>query len=293
MEAHAAPAATLDGFQEGEGTVHQFAADYIELDPPQGDAVFTFDGMDAVGAIANEPYSGAGQWWSNRGDSIDATLTREFDLTDVESATLRFRAWYDIEEHWDYAYVMASTDGGDTWRILPGQHTTEENPLGLSYGPGYTGRSGGGDEPSWVDEEVDLTPVAGQETLLRFEYVTDEGVNLDGLAIDDIEIPELGFLDDAESDGAWQAEGFLRLTGPMDQSFVVQVIEMGTASGGRWRWTGSRRRVQAFRLRFHAGQGGHRHRRRDRRHAPDGVVQLFASAGRPVALACPATVRWL
>jgi len=225
MEAHAAPAATLDGYQDGEGDVHQFAADYVEVKLPQGDAVFSFDGAETVGAIANQPYSGAGQWWSNRGDAIDSALTGQFDLTGLASATLRFRAWYDIEEHWDYAYVMASADGGSTWHILPGRHTTDNNPLGLAYGPAFTGKSGGG--PSWVEEQVDLTPFAGQTILLRFEYITDEGVNLDGFAIDDISIPELGFFDDAEANGRWQAEGFLRLTGPLPQRFVVQVIQMG------------------------------------------------------------------
>ena len=122
---------------------------------------------------------------------------------------------------------MASTDGGDTWRILPGRHTTEENPLDLAYGPAFTGKSGGNDGPSWVDEEVDLTPFAGEKMLLRFEYITDEGVNLDGFAIDDISIPELGFFDGAESDGPWLAEGFRRLTSPLTQRFVVQVIEIG------------------------------------------------------------------
>ena len=122
---------------------------------------------------------------------------------------------------------MASTDGGDTWRILPGQHTTEENPLSLAYGPGYTGKSGGGDGPFWVDEQVDLTPFAGKKILVRFEYITDEGVNLDGFAIDDIEIPELGFFDDAEDDGRWQAEGFSRLVRRLPQRFILQVIEIG------------------------------------------------------------------
>jgi len=227
MEAHASPALTLDDYQDGEADVHQFAADYIEVKLPQGDAVFSFDGAETVNAIANDPHSGTGQWWSNRGDAIDSTLTAEFDLSGLASATLRFRAWYDIEEHWDYAYVMASEDGGSTWHILPGRHTTDENPLSLAYGPAYTGKSGGGDTPSWVEEEVDLTPFAGKKILLRFEYITDEGVNLDGFAVDDIEIPELGFIDDAEGDGPWQADGFLRLTGPLPERFVVQVIEMG------------------------------------------------------------------
>jgi hypothetical protein len=227
MKTNASLDLTLDDDEDGEGDVHQYAADYIEVELSRGDAVFSFDGAEAVSAIGNQPYGGAGQWWSNRGDAIDSTLTTELDLTGLASATLRFRAWYDIEEHWDYAYVMASTDGGSTWRILSTQHTTEENPLGLSYGPAFTGKSGGEDGPSWVEEEADLTPFAGQKILLRFEYITDEGVNLDGFAIDDISVPELGFSDDAESDGAWQAQGFVRLTNPSPQRFLVQVIEMG------------------------------------------------------------------
>jgi immune inhibitor A len=224
---------TLTDYGEGEDSVHQFAADYIEVELADGDAVFSFDGGEAVKAIANEPHSGRGQWWSGRGDAIDSTLTGEFDLTGLESATLTFWTWYDIEEHWDYAYVMASTDGGSSWQILRGSQTSDENPLGLAYGPAYTGKSGGSEGPTWVKESIDLSPFAGQEILLRFEYITDEGVNLDGWAIDDIAIPELAFLDDGEEGRSWQAQGFQRLTAPLDQSFIVQVIEMGETTSVR------------------------------------------------------------
>jgi immune inhibitor A len=224
---------TLTDYGEGEDSVHQFAADYIEVELADGDAVFSFDGGEAVKAIANEPHSGRGQWWSGRGDAIDSTLTGEFDLTGLESATLTFWTWYDIEEHWDYAYVMASTDGGSSWQILRGSQTSDENPLGLAYGPAYTGKSGGSEGPTWVKESIDLSPFAGQEILLRFEYITDEGVNLDGWAIDDIAIPELAFLDDGEEGRSWQAQGFQRLTAPLDQRFIVQVIEMGETTSVR------------------------------------------------------------
>jgi immune inhibitor A len=224
---------TLTDYGEGEDSVPQFAADYIEVDLADGDAVFSFDGGEAVKAIANEPYSGRGQWWSGRGDAIDSTLTGEFDLTGLESATLTFWTWYDIEEHWDYAYVMASTDSGSSWQILRGSQTSDENPLGLAYGPAYTGKSGGSEGPAWVKESIDLSPLAGQEILLRFEYITDEGVNLDGWAIDDIAIPELAFLDDGEEGRSWRAQGFQRLTAPLDQRFIVQVIEMGETTSVR------------------------------------------------------------
>ena len=79
----AATSQSLSGPAEGEGSVHQFAADYIEVKPAGGDAVFTFDGATTVGVLASEPHSGHGLWWSNRGDAIDTTLTRELDLTDL------------------------------------------------------------------------------------------------------------------------------------------------------------------------------------------------------------------
>ncbi len=232
-EVEVSPATTLTDYGEGEDSVHQFAADYIEVDLAEGDAAFSFDGGEAVKVIPNEPYSGLGQWWSGRGDSIDSTLTGEFDLTGLGSATLTFWTWYDLEEPWDYAYVMASSDGGRTWQILSGRQTSDDNPLGLAYGPAYTGKSGGGDSPAWVEESIDLSPFAGQKILVRFEYITDQGINLDGWAIDDIAIPELAFFDDAEEDGSWQAQGFQRLTASLPQRFIVRVIEMGETTSVR------------------------------------------------------------
>jgi immune inhibitor A len=223
----AATSQSLSGPGAGEGSVHQFAADYIEVDPAAGDAVFTFDGATTVDVVPSGPHSGRGLWWSNRGDAIDTTLTRELDLRDLSSATLTFWTWYDIERWYDYGYVEVSTDGGDTWQVLSGRYTTEEDPLKLAYGPGYTGTSGGSEEPAWVEESIDLTPFAGQRVLLRFEYVTDSGLNLSGWAIDDIAVPELGWVDDAESDGGWEAQGFHRLEGPPPQRFIVRTIEIG------------------------------------------------------------------
>jgi len=218
---------SLDGPGEGEGTVRQFAADYIEVALANGDAIFTFDGSTTVGVVAAEPYGGHGLWWSNRGDAIDTTLTRELDLSDLSSATLTFRTWYDVENWYDYGYVEVSTDSGDTWQALSGSQTTEENPLRLAYGPGYTSISGDGEEPAWVQETIDLTPFAGQRILLRFEYVTDSGLSTSGWAIDDIAVPELGWLDDAENDGDWDARGFRRIEGPLPQRFIVRLIEIG------------------------------------------------------------------
>jgi hypothetical protein len=208
------------GRGDGDGSVHQFAADYLEVGPPEGGGVFTFDGADDI-SIGVPPFDG-GFWWSNRGDGIDSRMTREFDLTDLNSATLRFSTWFDIEEGWDYAYVAVSADDGDTWQALPGRHTSDYDPVEAAYGPGYTGRSDG-----WLQEEIDLSAYAGGNILVRFEYVTDDASNLTGFAVDGIEIPELGFSDASGEGSGWKAEGFRRITEPFAQEFIVQVIEEG------------------------------------------------------------------
>lgn len=212
---------------ETQGTVHQYAADYLELGLESGDYLVEFEGQPKVRLIPDQAHSGLAQWWSNRGDSIDTTLTREVDLQGLETATLRFWTWYNIEKPWDFAYVEASTDGGKTWTVLAGLHTTTENPLGNSFGPGYTGNSGGGKEPVWVEESIDLSPFAGKKILLRFEYITDEAVNNVGFALDDISIPDLGFSDDVEEDHGWDARGFYRTANSLRNRLTLQVIKVG------------------------------------------------------------------
>jgi len=206
-------------------TVHQYGADYILLEGHGGLRV-TFQGAPWVKVVPNDAHSGRHQWWSNYGDESDMTLTRAFDLSGLQKATLEAWLWYDIEAGWDYAYVEVSTDGGQTWHILSGKHTTDYNPNGNAFGVGYTGRSGGGPEPIWVHEQVDLSPYAGGSILLRFEYITDDAVNHPGLCIDDIAIPELNYLDDVEGDTGWEAAGFVRTDNRLPQRFVVQLIEL-------------------------------------------------------------------
>ncbi len=215
-------------------TVHQYAADYIELKGNGDDMLIDFTASTVVKLADKEPHSGRYEWWSNRADEADTTLTRAFDLRGKNRATLQVWLWYDIEEHWDYAYIEASTDGGRTWDILEGRYTVDANPNGNSFGHAYTGKSKAKrletDEakPQWVLEEIDLTPYAGQEILLRFEHVTDDAVNHPGLFVDDIAIPELGYYYDAEEgDGGWIAEGFIRTDNFVPQRFLVQLIEFG------------------------------------------------------------------
>ena len=207
--------------------VSQYAADYIKLGG-RGAVNVDFEGQKQVKLVDAEP-KGTYSWWSNRGDDADATLTRAFDLSNAKAPKLTFSLWYDIEDGWDYLYVEVSEDGGKTWKILPGKYTTSRNPAGNAFGVGWTGMSGGGESAAWVDEEIDLGSFAGKQVLVRFEYVTDDAVNRPGALLDNIAIPELGYLEDGEKGPAgWDAAGWVLTDNTLAQRWLVQLVEIGS-----------------------------------------------------------------
>ncbi|NLE43782.1 MAG: hypothetical protein GX620_03575 [Chloroflexi bacterium] len=207
-------------------TVHQYGTDYIEF---RGNRPlsFTFTGATQVGLVDTTARSGDYIWWSNRGDDSNMWLSQEFDLTDVDEATLTYWTWYDLEEDWDYAYVEVSTDGGRTWTILTTPSGTGTNPNGNSFGWAYTGASGGATS-QWIQESVDLSPYAGQAIIIRFESITDDAVNRPGFVLDDIAIPEIGYFSDFENDaGGWTPAGFIRHANTLPQRWLVQLVLFG------------------------------------------------------------------
>jgi len=207
------------------GEVTQYGLDVFSA-RLQGQTTLTFTGAQTAMLVPADAHSGRFMWWSTHNDSAFSTLTREVDLSGVDSATLHFATWYHIERHFDYAYVMASTDGGSTWTTLPALTTTDENPLGLNFGHGFTGRSGG--EPAWIEETVDLSAYTGETILLRFAMVTDEAYSEPGFLVDDISIPEIGWSDDVEGgEDGWVADGFARIHNRVPQRWLVRAVLLG------------------------------------------------------------------
>jgi immune inhibitor A len=228
--ARPAPAATYSAYPvTAKPSVRQFGADYIVL---QGndDLRIQFTGAITTPLLNVPPHSGHYFWWSNRADESLTTLTRGFDLSGVEQATLSYWAWYDIEAGYDYATVELSTDGGEQWQILSTPCGTGANPHGNNPGWGYTGQS---DDPlGWIKEEVDLSPYVGSEVLIRFAYLTDEARTGVGFVLDDIAIPEIAYADDVEAGkGGWEAAGFLRSDNSVPQRYLVLLIGLGTEPG--------------------------------------------------------------
>lgn len=206
-------------------SVNQYGVDYIEFSCP-GDYTLQFEGSVIVPLLDVDPISGDYAYWSNNGDESDAMLTQEFDFTDVNTPiTLSYWTWYDLEEEYDFVYLVASTDG-ETWDILQAPSMTDTNITGNNYGWGYNGKSDG--DGGWIQETVDLSRYAGQTVQLRFEYITDLAVHGDGFLVDDISIPEIGYFTDfEENNGGWEANGFARITNQLPQTFELALIKMG------------------------------------------------------------------
>jgi hypothetical protein len=205
--------------------VNQYGVDYVRI-TCAGDYELQFEGVSLNRVIPGDPRTGDYAFWSNKGDESNMTLTREFDFSDVDGEIIfDYWLWYDIEEGWDYLYLELSPDNGETWMILTTPSGTDEDPSGNSFGWAYNGKSGGGDSPEWINEQVDLSEYAGARVLLRFEYVTDAAVNGEGLLLDDLTIDAADYMEGfEEDDGGWDAEGFVRLYNQIPQTYRLMLI---------------------------------------------------------------------
>jgi hypothetical protein len=200
-------------------TVNQYGVDYFDI-LCQGNYTLSFHGAPSVRLLPVNPHSGEYAFWSNKGNNSDMTLTRAFDFTNVNGPiALTYWTWYDIETDYDYVYLEASTDG-EHWQILNTPSGTGENPTGSSLGWAYNDKSGG-----WIQEQVDLSPFAGQKVWLRFEYVTDMAVNGEGFLLDDVSISALNYVADFErDDGGWEGAGFVRVRNILPQTFRLTLL---------------------------------------------------------------------
>src|SRR5437879_6539789 len=124
-----------------QSTVHEYSVRYVDL--PRARITLRFGGPTSNRLIATDPHSGRSFWWSDRGDGMDATLTKTFDFRATADPKLAFWTWYGIEADYDYAYVEASTDGGSHWTPLRTEASSATDPNGQNLGNGITGSSSG------------------------------------------------------------------------------------------------------------------------------------------------------
>ncbi len=136
--------------------------------------------FSAPNSLADSPN---GNYNSNTSRTMRST--QKVDLTDATSAYLRFKAKWDIEAAYDYAQVTASPDG-QSWTPLCGKYTHDGTINQDFEQPIYDGTKDG-----WVDEQIDLSMFAGQQVYIRFGLYSDQGVNGDGIYIDDVIVDKI------------------------------------------------------------------------------------------------------
>jgi immune inhibitor A len=152
------------------------------------------------------PFAGSNYYYSGAGDNLDHRMYRALTLPANASLTAQVR--FEIELDWDYAYLIASTDGGATWTNVVTNLSTNTNPNGQNFGQGITGSTGG----NWVTLTANLSAFTGN-VLLGFRYWTDGAVVEQGFQVDEISVTGSP-TDGAESDAGWtfDPEGGFRVT---------------------------------------------------------------------------------
>jgi hypothetical protein len=219
------------------GTVQPYTAHYWEFGfTPYGKEVnFLYRGDAISGTTA---HSGVYHWYGGMGNWAWRRLTQTFTIP-ADGATLTFYTYYEIEEDWDYAYVEVHDLTDNTWTTLPGIKTTttlpheQDNPntpdgrepKDYFQAGEWNALTGFSDE--YYQEVMDLSAFAGREIELYFVYWTDGAYNEQGIYIDDISIPELGFFDNVEaSEDSWTNEGWTRTTGLEPNNWEGAVIDV-------------------------------------------------------------------
>jgi hypothetical protein len=144
-----------------------------------GTANFSLQGFSQS---STRKFAGAFSVYSGQGDNLDRfCVAREPHFVQAGDA-LTFRAWWIIEDGWDYAYAILSTDGGRSFVPLAGTSTTMTDPNGRNADNGITGTSGG----SWIAMTFSLAAYEGQNVWLGLRYNTDEFTFGEGFYVDDI-----------------------------------------------------------------------------------------------------------
>ncbi|MRH41208.1 peptidase M6 [Aquibacillus halophilus] len=221
---------------EKEG-VPAWGGDFKELDFDEKLRTISFDGVDFLPtpwqSVADPLGSDNQVLWGNEGDEADNEIVVEADLSAVDSATLQFDNYIDIEEQWDFGVVQVSNDGGQTWTSLANENTRsdivdEGYPKIQENLPGFTGHYEG-----WQTETFDLSEYAGQKVLIAFRYMTDWGYNDAGWFIDNIEIPEINYSHDGSSVDEFSS--FAEITGKYVNYTVTFINEREVGSGTKYR----------------------------------------------------------
>lgn len=142
----------------------------------------------------NEASSGSRAWYSGiPGQRVYAPGTDAYAelppiLLHTNNPVLRFRHWIDAEDEvgtdiaWDGGTILVVDENGDTYLPM----ADGEDIFRWYYNTNVLMYSGY--DPSWRQEEIDLSAFAGQSVRIVFAFLADGYVEYEGWYIDDIEV---------------------------------------------------------------------------------------------------------
>jgi immune inhibitor A len=206
---------TYDVATAGRKSVHKLGDNDATTKQAQGLFVVLPDKkrIDNIGA----PKTGSHMFYSSMGDDINTTMSKAV----AGGGPLTAQVNYEIEAHFDYAFVEASSNG-TTWTPL----ATNLSSLASADQSGINA-SGTGIDGSSNGNYVGLTTtVPAGTTALRFRYTTDGGLAEKGFIVDDIVLNGVA-IGTAETDTeGWTFDGFRRTTGTEESfHFNAYVVE--------------------------------------------------------------------
>ncbi|MEL7648260.1 MAG: immune inhibitor A domain-containing protein [Sedimentibacter sp.] len=161
------------------------------------------------------PSAGSMFYYGGSGDDLDNLMYKSFAINSGDKLAAMVN--YQIELDWDYAYLVASTDGTN-WEAITTNKSTTTNPNGQNKGYGITGDSGG-----WTLLTADLSKYAGQTVQIGFRYWTDGATHEKGILIDEIQVGG-NAADGAEVEEGWTMGGFIRTAGTEESLFAHYYI---------------------------------------------------------------------
>lgn len=205
-----------------DGYLRQYSAEYITVDARGADKLHLRLRQDAEARLINEDsIDGEHFYYAVTSDDANSSLTREIDLSGVNSAWLEYRIWYDLAGGGEYAYVTASKDGGVTWEALSGIFMRSSAIYKEYYPRGYSRSTA-----NWLPERINLSDYAPGRVLLRFEVNSSYLTDYAGMAIDDLRIGAINYRDGFESpDDSWVADGWIRTDNRLPNNTWLQVAQ--------------------------------------------------------------------
>ncbi len=220
----------LSQSQEIKKSIAQGSPTILVLDEISNDE--NFNANDNWG-ITNEEFVSAptsytdspgSDYTSNRNDHV--LFTEPIDLSEAVSATLNYKAQWDIEDDFDFVQVLVGTQ--PNINLMTAQ-------CGIFTNPGSSDQIEGaplydGTQAEWVAEKISLADFLGEENVyFGFRFISDGFVNGDGFYFDDLEL-EIILDTDTDTDNFVFSNAISIAPNPTKDNFSIVFDEALTES---------------------------------------------------------------